>query len=701
MIIHIDKVKTPQGVKKGLEYQLKDKENPNEVRGKLWRGNPLEVIAWSKASNSEKVKAFSVLISFSEDRQELEKKLKERGKELDDLIHDIEKFLFAGYKKEEVAYTIISHDDTDNFHFHIYVANNFASTGKTLKFWFTPKQLEDFRKYIDLKYGLNSPDLESKGTISRKIGSKKWQSLKHKEREILREEIHELVLTGINTGLVRDRQSLIKFLENQGLKVRRKGKNYISVEIEGIKIRLKGGIYDENFRIEEILTRTEERIRKDTLGEYREIQKRIREYYERKNREIEERYGSIRSRLEENSPEGNKTTPNIKKKRNRNQSNTLQSDVFWIWNDGRRSNDGDFTIFVKPISEEIKEIKRKVNTYKNEAERLKHEIELPQLLSYLGIPFYYSQNYIKANVPWREDKNPSFIAHKKDGKWLWYDAGRGKGGSVIDFVSQYFGYSFKEALEWLEENELEIKHSRIQAKKLQEVKEVRVINLRKPDADREGLKWLTEVWKLKHLPPYIWIGDLRLRKEVIKETEKGFPEIREIEQDYLNPVLVLKTDQVLFWRDINPSISNKGWITSNQPVVIGNPNSPNLYVVEGLTDYITLYQIDPEGSFLILGSVANADKVIPYLKEQEKKGVNIILALDNDEAGISTTKKIQRRLKTSVNLSKAYKGFKDFAEFYLNADSEDLNRVRENLEKEIWDMEQRRKRLSRGFGLSL
>ena len=251
---------------------------------------------------------------------------------------------------------------------------------------------------------------------------------------------------------------------------------------------------------------------------------------------------------------------------------------------------------------------------------------------------------------------------------------------------------------------MDIKHSRIKAKKLQEVKDVSVLRLRKPDEDKEGLKWLTEVWKLKHLPPYIWIGDLRLRKEVIKETEKGFPEIREIEQDYLNPVLVLKTDQVLYWRDINPSISNKGWITSNQPVVIENSNSQNLYVVEGLTDYITLYQIDPEGSFLILGSVANADKVISYLKEQEKKGVNIILALDNDEAGISTTKKIQRRLKTSINLSKAYKGFKDFAEFYLNADAEDLNKFREKLEKEIKeirDKKQQRKKTSRGFGLSL
>ena len=701
MIIHIDKVKTQQGVRKGLEYQLKDKENPNKVRGKLWRGNPLEVIAWSKTSNSEKVKAFSVLVSFSESKEELEKKLKERGKELDDLIHDIEKFLFAGYKKEEVAYTIISHEDTDNFHFHIYVANNFASTGKTLKFWFTPKDLETFRKYIDIKYGLNSPDLESKETISRKIGSKKWQSLKHKEREILREEIHELVLTGINIGLVKDRQSLIKFLENQGLKVRRKGKNYISVEIEGIKIRLKGGIYDENFRVEEILTRATERVRENLFREFEEIRNRIREYYRRKDREIEERYGNIRSRLKENPPEGDKTITNIEKERNRNQSNTLQNKAFRIWSDGRRGNDGDFAIFVKPISEEIKEIKRKVNTYKNEAERLKHEIELPQLLSYLGIPFYYSQNYIKTNTPWRWDKEPSFIAHKKDGKWLWYDAGRNQGGSVIDFVMRYFDYSFKEALEWLEENELEIKHTQIKAKKLQEVKEVRVINLRKPDADKEDLKWLTKVWKLKHLPPCIWIGDLRFKKEVIRETEKGFPEIKEIEQDYLNPVLVLKTDQALYWRNINPSITDKGWLTSNQPVVIENPNSKNLYVVEGLTDYITLYQIDPEGSFLILGTAQNVDKVIPYLKEQEKKGKNIVLALDNDETGIKATKKIQRKLKTSVNLAKTYKGYKDFAEFYLNADSEDLNRVKEDLEREIRSIEQRRKRPSRGFGLSL
>jgi hypothetical protein len=142
MLINIDKVKTIQGVKGGLEYQLRDKENPEEIRGKLLDGNPSMVLAWSKTSNSQQVKAFSVLISFAEDEKTLLKKLKEKGYTLEDLVEDIKKILFAGYKEEEIAYSIIAHNDTDNFHFHIYVANNFAGTGKTLKFWFSKKDLE-------------------------------------------------------------------------------------------------------------------------------------------------------------------------------------------------------------------------------------------------------------------------------------------------------------------------------------------------------------------------------------------------------------------------------------------------------------------------------------------------------------------------------------------------------------------------------
>ena len=709
MIIHIDKVKTIQGVISGYRYQLLKKEaNANldwekdikkEIRGKILRGNPLEVIAWAKTSNSEKVKVFSVIISFSESKDELEKKLKEKGKELDDLIRDIESFLFAGYKKEEIAYTIIAHDDTDNFHLHIYVANNFSATGKTLKFWFSPQDFENFRKYIDLKYGFISPDFERKETLSKKIGSKKWKSKRVREKEVLREEIHELVLAGINAGLINDRQSLIEFLETQGLKVRRKGKNYISVEIDGIKIRLKGGIYDENFRIEESFTKTTGRNRENSFGEFEEIQRRIREYYERKNRDISERYGKIRSRLEDNNPKRVKTFTNRKRE---DRIRGLQDDISFIWNISGNNNSNSYALFVC-LNDEIKTLRGKIKMYKNDAERLKREIKLPKLLSYLGLDFYYSGNYKLARVPWRKDENPSLVAHEKEGKWLWYDAGRKEGGSVIDFVMKYFGLSFLQALQWLKERELDINRTEVKAGNLREIKKVEVINLRKPTEDEIALDYFRYVWRLIYLPPHVEVADLKFKERRVRDTQKGFPEIVEVENEYFNPVLVLKVNgKAVFWRDIDPYRTQKGWLTSNQPILIENPNSSNLYVVEGLSDYITLYQIDPNGSFLILGSVSNTDKVISYLQQQEVAGKNIFLVLDNDKGGISATSKIQKYLKSSINLSEKF-DYKDFKEFWFNALSQEIQALKKFIKEKTEENERKNyeRKLSKGFDLSI
>jgi len=691
MIVHIDRVKTVQGVIKGLKYQEKDKENPNNPRGEIFRGNPLEVIAWSKNSNSESVKAFSVLVSFEEDRKTLEKKLNRQGRTIDDLVSDIEKFLFAGYKPEEVAYTVIAHDDTDNFHFHIYVANNFAGTGNTLKFWFTPKQLEDFRKYIDLKYGLTSPDFEKKETISRKVLSKKWKSLKHIDREVLREEIHELVLTGIQTGLVKDRKTLIKFLEDQGLKVRRKGKNYISVEIEGIKIRLKGGIYDENFRVEKLLEEAQRGNREDLYREFREIQNRIREYYERKSRDIEERYGEIRKRLNAYNGEAFENVESREFKSLPRKRVLKNADFRNI----HRHSDGNHSR--NNSSFPIQTLKKTIKEFKAELERLKREIELPQLLSYLGIDFYQSGNYILARVPWREDKNPSFIAHKKGEKWLWYDAGRKEGGSVIDFVIKAFGYSLTGAIEWLKLYEKDIKQTEIKSKSLTQTRKVEVVNVREPEEDFEAFEWLTKVWKLKHLPSNIYIADLKIREKKLRDTYKGFPEVVEVEKEYPNPVLVLKEgDEILFWRDINPVKTQKGWLSSNRPVLVKGKNK-NLYVVEGFSDFLTLYQVDPEGSYLILGSVSNVDKAISLLKEYEGFK-NILLFLDNDEAGREATEKIRKEVY-AYDLSGVYaeKGFKDFKEFYLNATPEKIK----DLENRLKELQRPRfnRRPSPGLGL--
>lgn len=715
MIVHINPIHTFEGVKAGLEYQVRDKENPEEIRGKLLAGNPNLVLAYSKISNSRKVKAYSVLVSFAEDKNTLLKKLEERGFTLEDLIEDIKKFLFAGYKEEEVAYSFIAHEDTDNFHLHIHIANNFAGTGKTLKFWFSKKDLETFRKYIDLKYGLISPDFDRKETISQKVSSKKWKSPKHRNREILKEELHEFILEGIQAGLIEDRESLIKFLEKNGIKVNRKGKNYISVEIEGIKIRLKGGIYDEDFRVSKLIKETERGIREAKEREYREIQERIRQYYERKNREIAKRYGNIRKQLSEKFSKSLKPIPQRVNKRERKE--------FVLARFSNRYNnrrDIVFSPFVFITSEILKDLKKELKMYKNEAERLKHEIELPKLLSYFEIPFYYAKkeekeekeskknSYIVCRVLWRKDRNPSLLAHRKNGKWLWLDLAKEEGGSVIDFVMKYKNLSFKEALKWLKEHEKEIKQTEVKPQKIHKLK---VANIRKPKTEEE-IKWLAEVWKLEYLPPYTYLGDKLSEEFIVRDNKKGGKEIVKREIVDLNPVLVFKPNkETLYWREIEPFKEGKGWLTPNKPVFVEGENK-NIYVVEGFTDYLTLFQTDINGNYLVLGTVHNREKVVEFLKEKEREGYNIFLVLDNDNAGKRTTEYFQERLNYAVNLSQLFEE-KDFCDFYLNAkekgEEERLEEFKEKVsyisskleeirEREIEEREKKEQKFGYGLG---
>ena len=53
--------------------------------------------------------------------------------------------------------------------------------------------------------------------------------------------------------------------------------------------------------------------------------------------------------------------------------------------------------------------------------------------------------------PFTDEKTPSFIV--TPGKNLWHCMSSGKGGSVIDFVMQYDGVSFREAVELLKDKE--------------------------------------------------------------------------------------------------------------------------------------------------------------------------------------------------------------------------------------------------------
>jgi len=86
-----------------------------------------------------------------------------------------------------------------------------------------------------------------------------------------------------------------------------------------------------------------------------------------------------------------------------------------------------------------------------ELEELKRSTDLAALVRSKGVELKnHGTKDLCGLSPFTDEKTPSFIV--TPGKNLWHCMSSGKGGSVIDFVMQYDGVSFREAVELLKSN---------------------------------------------------------------------------------------------------------------------------------------------------------------------------------------------------------------------------------------------------------
>jgi hypothetical protein len=75
-------------------------------------------------------------------------------------------------------------------------------------------------------------------------------------RDDYRKVIHNYIEDNIKIGSINNRNDIIQILKEAGFKIPRMGKNYITVleENSNKRIRLKGGIYDQSWRLETTIT---------------------------------------------------------------------------------------------------------------------------------------------------------------------------------------------------------------------------------------------------------------------------------------------------------------------------------------------------------------------------------------------------------------------------------------------------------------
>ena len=269
----------------------KGERNPDAVH--ILDGDP-ELFVEIAKHNPYKTKTYNYLISFAESKRELERKLREKGKTIEELYEEIISLLLPAeyYPREALNILAVAHSDTDNFHIHLTVENYDHQNQKSLYIPKTKTELEFYRaleKYISLKYGLSmgSPELRNKG----RTGVEKIKQIleergtyKNKTRDEVKEEITNHLTELILSGELKSRVDLIAYLQTiNGLEIKRIGKSYISFEYAGQRYRLKGGIYDEQgFReIKERIEGKEPDLQR-VAGVFKEAQRKREESLEKR-----------------------------------------------------------------------------------------------------------------------------------------------------------------------------------------------------------------------------------------------------------------------------------------------------------------------------------------------------------------------------------------------------------------------------------
>jgi hypothetical protein len=133
---------------------------------------------------------------------------------------------------------------------------------------------DTFKNYVNLKYGLSDPNtpankktmqtdyglergidrmeqrcaiLDNKGENTDDIKKTMEQ---YRDRQEIKSKIDKIINQRVVDGLIKNRDEIISYFENQGITVNRNGKDYISIKFEDSDkaMRLKGVFYSEGFR---------------------------------------------------------------------------------------------------------------------------------------------------------------------------------------------------------------------------------------------------------------------------------------------------------------------------------------------------------------------------------------------------------------------------------------------------------------------
>lgn len=238
-------------IKSAIDYFFKDTNHKGEKRPyqpELLKGYVSLCMSAGRLTEKFSCQTVSGVISFKEG-ENLSK---------DEMLKVIGRFedTFFGNMKDRVTAIYVLHKEKDSFHIHYAIPRIDLISGK---YWnpFPPGQMtndlmKSFSALENDRYGFEqvkeNPLKKSskRELLARELVERGTSKFLTKEDLSTKDSFDKACRKLVKDGVVKNRDELISFIKDSGLKLSRIGDDYISIERDGKNIRLRGGIYSSS-----------------------------------------------------------------------------------------------------------------------------------------------------------------------------------------------------------------------------------------------------------------------------------------------------------------------------------------------------------------------------------------------------------------------------------------------------------------------
>ena len=273
---------------------------------------------------------------------------------------------------------------------------------------------------------------------------------------------------------------------------------------------------------------------------------------------------------------------------------------------------------------------------------LKH-ISIKDYLQQKGIyPTKIYSDYGMYKSPFREEKTASFKVDYRTN--IWHDFGTGEGGSIIDLVMKINKCNYIQAVEFLEKQENR-----------------NVETYQHPyfsENENKNVDTTLKITTIKQLENSKLLAFLQSRK-INMDTAKTFCKEIHYQIGGRNYFAIGFPNDAGGYELRNPQF--KGCVPPKE-ITTFDQQTTTVHLFEGFMDYLSLLTLQAgqaDVSAVVLNSIANLEKAIPFLSKHTK----INAFLDNDEAGKQALEKLQKRNLPVVDISKRYAEYKDVNDY--------------------------------------